>query len=216
KDYQDYYNRCRRPGSPPMRDPNPTVILIPGLGMLAWGKNKSESRMTAEFYNGAVEVIRGAEAIDQYEAMDPQEAFDIEYWSLEDAKLRRLPVEKELERRVVAVIGAGSGIGRAAAIRLANDGANLVGADVDENAAGKTAQTIIAKHGAGVGVAGTGISNCGQAIAVSCDVTDRSSVGRMLEDAVLAYGGLDSLVVTAGIFFPPDRSGRIEDDQWDR
>src|SRR5262249_10180196 len=184
KDYQDYYNRCRRPGSPPMRDPNPTVILIPGLGMIAWGKNKSESRVTAEFYNGAIEVMRGAEAIDQYEAMDPQEAFDIEYWSLEEAKLRRLPTGKELERRVAAVIGDGSGIGRAAAIRLAEEGANVVCADLDENGARETVRTIIEKRGAGIGVAGTGISNCGPAIAVSCDITDRSSVGRMLEDAV--------------------------------
>src|SRR5262249_10281353 len=86
KDYESYYNRYKRPGSPPMRDANPTVVLIPGLGMIAWGKNKSESRVTAEFYNCAIEVMRGAEAIDEYEAMDPQEAFDIEYWSLEEAK----------------------------------------------------------------------------------------------------------------------------------
>jgi NAD(P)-dependent dehydrogenase (short-subunit alcohol dehydrogenase family) len=87
---------------------------------------------------------------------------------------------------------------------------------VDGDAAGETAQTIINTHGAGIGVAGTGISNCGPAVAVSCDITNRSSVRRMLEDTVLAYGGLDSLVVTAGVFFPPDRSGRIEDQQWDR
>jgi rhamnulose-1-phosphate aldolase/alcohol dehydrogenase len=216
QEYEDYYSRHKRPDSPPMRDPNPTVVLIPGLGMIAWGKNKSESRVTAEFYNGAIEVMRGAEAIDQYEAMDPQEAFDIEYWSLEEAKLRRLPPEKELERRVAAVIGAGSGIGRAAAIRLAEEGANVVCADLDENAARETTRTIIEKRGAGIGVAGTGISNCGPAIALSCDITSRSSVGRMLEDTVLAYGGLDSLVVTAGVFFSPDRSGHIEDDQWDR
>ena len=96
-----------------MRDPNPMVVLIPGLGMIAWGKNKSESRVTAEFYNGAVQVMRGAEAIDRYEAMDEQEAFDIEYWSLEEAKLRRLPPEKELDRQIIAVVGAGSGIGKA-------------------------------------------------------------------------------------------------------
>ena len=101
KDYAAYYERCKRPDSPAMRDPNPTVVLIPGLGMIAWGKNKSESRVTAEFYNCAIEVMRGAEAIDQYEAMDQQEAFDIEYWSLEEAKLRRLPPEKELDRQVV-------------------------------------------------------------------------------------------------------------------
>ena len=88
---QAYYERCQRPDSPAMRDPNPTVVLIPGLGMIAWGKNKSESRVTAEFYNCAIEVMRGAEAIDQYEAMDEQEAFDIEYWLLEEAKLQRMP-----------------------------------------------------------------------------------------------------------------------------
>jgi rhamnulose-1-phosphate aldolase/alcohol dehydrogenase len=215
-DYAAYYNRHKRPGSPAMRDPNPTVVLIPGLGMIAWGKNKSESRVTAEFYNCAIEVMRGAEAIDEYEAMDPQEAFDIEYWSLEDAKLRRLPPERELERQIIAVIGAGSGIGKAAALRLAKEGAHVVCADLDEAAAKQTAQEIIARYGEGIGVAGTGISNCGPAIGLSCDVTDRSSIARMLENTLLAYGGLDSLAVTAGVFFPPGKSGRIEDGQWDR
>src|SRR5438034_675175 len=172
--------------------------------------------MTAEFYNCAIEVMRGAEAIDQYEAMDEQEAFDIEYWPLEEAKLRRLPPERELERQIVAVIGAGSGIGKAAAQRLAKEGAHIVCADVDEAAAQQSAQEIIGKYGEGIGVAGTGISNCGQAIALSCDITERSSIARMLENTLLAYGGLDSVVVTAGIFFPPDKAGRIEDRQWDR
>src|SRR5204862_4802336 len=94
KDYAAYYERCKRPDSPAMRDPSPTVVLIPGLGMIAWGKNKSESRVTAEFYNCAIEVMRGAEAIDEYEAMDEQEALDIEYWPLEQAKRQRLPPEK--------------------------------------------------------------------------------------------------------------------------
>src|SRR2546425_490065 len=179
KDYADYYNRCKRPDSPPMRDPNPTVVLIPGLGMMAWGKNKSESRVTAEFYNCAIEVMCGAEAIDKYEAMDQQEAFDIEYWPLEDAKLRRLPPEKELARQIVAVIGAGSGIGKAAAHRVAKEGAHVVCADVDEAAANQTAQEIITRYGEGIGMAGTGISNCGRAIAVSCDITDRSTIASM-------------------------------------
>jgi rhamnulose-1-phosphate aldolase/alcohol dehydrogenase len=214
RDYEAYYNRRRRPGSPPMRDPNPTIVLIPGLGMVAWGKNKSESRVTAEFYNCAIEVMRGAEAIDTYEAMDEQEAFDIEYWSLEEAKLRRLPPERELDRQVVAVVGAGAGIGKATAHRLVKEGAHVVCVDLDEAAAKETAREIIAREGEGIGVAGTGISNCGPAIGLSCDITERESVARMLGDAVLAYGGLDAMVVTAGIFVAPDKSGRVRDEQW--
>lgn len=214
KDYEAYYNRRKRPASPAMRDPNPTVVLIPGLGMIAWGKNKSESRVTAEFYNCAIEVMRGAEAVDQYEAMDEQEAFDIEYWSLEEAKLQRMPPEKELDRQVIVVIGAGAGIGKATAHRLVKEGAHVVCVDLDEAAAKQTAQEIIAQYGEGIGVAGTGISNCGPAIGLSCDITDRESVARMFYDVLLAYGGLDAVVVTAGIFVPPDKSGRIKDSQW--
>jgi rhamnulose-1-phosphate aldolase/alcohol dehydrogenase len=214
KDYEAYYNRCKRPDSPAMRDPNPTVVLIPGLGMIAFGKNKSESRVTAEFYNCAIEVMRGAEAIDQYEAMEQQEAFDIEYWLLEEAKLLRLPPEKELDRQIVTIIGAGSGIGKATAHRLVKEGAHIVCVDLDEAAAKQTAQEIINKYGEGIGVAGTGISNCGPAIGLSCDITNRESIGRMFNNAMLAYGGLDAVVITAGIFVPPDTTGHIEDRQW--
>ena len=214
KDYEAYYNKCKRPDSPAMRDPNPTVVLIPGLGMIAWGKNKSESRVTAEFYNCAIEVMRGAEAIDQYEAMDQQEAFDIEYWNLEEAKLRRMPPEKELDRQIVVVIGAGAGIGKAAAHRLVKEGAHIVCVDLDDAAAQETAQEIIAKYGEGIGVAGSGMSNCGPAIGLACDITNRESVARMFQDVMLAYGGLDAVVVTAGIFVPPDKAGRIEDILW--
>jgi rhamnulose-1-phosphate aldolase/alcohol dehydrogenase len=216
KDYEAYYNKCKRPDSPAMRDPNPTVVLIPGLGMFAWGKNKSESRVTAEFYNCAIEVMRGAEAIDQYEAMDQQEAFDIEYWNLEEAKLRRLPPEKELDRQIAVVVGAGAGIGKATAHRLVKEGAHIVCVDLDEASAKETAQEIIAKYGEGIGVAGSGISNCGPAIGLSCDITNRESVARMFQDVMLAYGGIDAVVVTAGIFVPPDKSGRIDDSLWSR
>src|SRR6185369_14400303 len=215
-DYESYYNRCKRPDSPAMRDPNPTVVLIPGLGMMAWGKNKSESRVTAEFYNCAVEVMRGAEAIDKYEAMDQLEAFDIEYWPLEEAKLRRLPPEKELDRQIVVVIGAGAGIGKATAHRLVKEGAHIVCIDLDEAAAKETAQEIVAKYGEGIGVAGSGISNCGPAIGLGCDITNRENVARMFQDAMLAYGGVDAVVVTAGIFVPPDKTGHIEDSLWSR
>ena len=216
KDYETYYHKCKRPDSPAMRDPNPTVVLIPGLGMIAWGKNKSESRVTGEFYNCAIEVMRGAEAIDKYEAMDQEEAFDIEYWSLEEAKLRRMPPEKELDRQIIVVIGAGAGIGKAAVHRLVREGAHVVCVDLDEAAAQGTAQEIISEYGEGIGVAGSGISNCGPAIGLSCDITNRESVAEMFRNVMLAYGGLDAVVVTAGIFVPPDKTGHIEDNQWAR
>src|SRR5256884_8724580 len=216
KDYQAYYDKCRRPDSPAMRDPNPTVVLIPGLGMIAWGRNKSESRVTAEFYNCAIEVMRGAEAIDEYEAMNQQEAFDIEYWNLEEAKLRRMPPEKELDRQIVVVVGAGAGIGKAAAHRLVKEGAHVVCVDLDEAAAKETAQEIIDKYGDGIGVAGSGISDCGPAIGLGCDITDRESVARTFQTVMLAYGGIDSVVITAGLFVPPDKTGHLEDRLWAR
>ena len=216
KDYQAYYDQCKRPDSPAMRDPNPTVVLIPGLGMIAWGKNKSESRVTAEFYNCAVEVMRGAEAIDQYEAMDQQEAFDIEYWSLEEAKLRRMPPEKELDRQIIVVIGAGAGIGKATAHRLVREGAHIVCVDLDEASAQETTQEIIDKYGEGIGVAGSGISNCGPAVGLACDITNRESVAELFKNVMLAYGGIDAVVVTAGIFVPPDKTGHIQDKLWAR
>jgi rhamnulose-1-phosphate aldolase/alcohol dehydrogenase len=216
KDYRAYYERCRRPDSPGMRDPNPTVVLIPGLGMIAWGKNKSESRVTAEFYNCAIEVMRGAEAIDKYEAMDQQEAFDIEYWDLEEAKLQRMPPEKELDRQVIVVIGAGAGIGRATACRLVAEGAHIVCVDLDEASAQATAAEIVARYGSGIGVGGTGISNCGPAIGLACDITRRASVSSMFEQVMLAYGGVDAVIVTAGIFASPDKTGQIPDGLWEK
>jgi rhamnulose-1-phosphate aldolase/alcohol dehydrogenase len=214
QDYAAYCQRCKRPNSPAMRDPNPTVILIPGLGMVAWGKDKSESRVTAEFYNCAVEVMRGAEAIDEYIALPQQEAFDIEYWLLEEAKLQRMPAEKELARQIIVVIGAGSGIGKEVAHRIVKDGAHAVCVDLNKEAAESTAKEITDRYGLGIGVAGTGLSNCGPAIGLSGNITDRASVRAMLNDAVLAYGGFDSIAVTAGIFIPPDTTGHIPDDKW--
>ncbi|MEO0054208.1 MAG: hypothetical protein RLZZ50_155, partial [Verrucomicrobiota bacterium] len=213
-DYTAYYNVCRRANSPAMRDPNPTVVLIPGLGMIAWGKDKSESRVTAEFYNCAVEVMRGAEAIDKYIALPQQEAFDIEYWLLEEAKLQRMPAEKELARQVILVIGAGSGIGKETAHRLAKEGAHIVCVDLNKDAAEATAAELTKKLGLGIGVAGTGISNCGPAIGLAANITDRASIRAMLDQVALAYGGFDSICVTAGIFVPSDTTGHIPDDKW--
>jgi rhamnulose-1-phosphate aldolase/alcohol dehydrogenase len=215
-DYAAYYKRCKHPNSPAMRDPNPTVILIPGIGMVAWGKDKSESRVTAEFYNCAVEVMRGAEAMDEYIARPQQEAFDIEYWLLEEAKLRRMPPEKELARSIAAVVGAGSGIGKAVAHRLAREGAHVICADLNAEAAAATAKEVTDIYGIGIGVAGTGISGKGPAVGLQVDITDRPSVRGMLGQAILAYGGLDSVIVTAGIFPTPDAAGRVSDEQWKR
>ena len=213
-DYAAYYTACKRPDLPAMRDPNPTVVLIPGLGLIAWGKNKSESRVTAEFYSLAIEVMRAAEAISQYQGLPRQEAFDIEYWALEEAKLRRMPPEKELARNVVVVIGAGSGIGKAAALRVAQEGAHVVCADLDEAAAAQTAQELLDVYGVGIGVAGTGLSGCGPAISLKVDVTQRESVRALFAGTILAYGGIDNVIVTAGIFVPPDLEGSIPDDKW--
>jgi rhamnulose-1-phosphate aldolase/alcohol dehydrogenase len=214
KDYAAYYAKHRHPNSPAMRDPNPTVILVPGIGLIAWGKDKSESRVTAEFYTAAIEVMRGAEAIDRYVALPQQEAFDIEYWLLEEAKLQRMPAEKELARQVVVVIGAGSGIGRETAHRLVKEGAHIVAVDRDEAAAQATAKQITDRLGLGIGVAGDGLSGCGPAVGLRADITDRASIRAMLDNVALAYGGFDHICVTAGIFFASDVTGHIPDDKW--
>ena len=214
EDYAEYYEGCKHANSPAMRDANPTVVLIPGIGMIAWGKDKSESRVTAEFYNCAVEVMRGAEAIDRYISLPQQEAFDIEYWLLEEAKLQRMPAEKELARQVIIVIGAGSGIGKETAHRLVKDGAHVVCVDLNAESADATAKEITDKYGLGIGVAGTGLSNCGLAIGLAANITDRASIRHMLDDVAIAYGGFDSICVTAGIFVASDTTGHIPDDKW--
>jgi len=214
KDYAAYYTKCKHANSPAMRDPNPTVVLIPGVGMIAWGKDKSESRVTAEFYNCAVEVMRGAEAIDTYIALPQQEAFDIEYWLLEEAKLKRMPAEKELARQVVIVVGAGSGIGKETAHRIVKEGAHIVCVDMKIETAQATAKEITDKYGLGIGVAGSGLSACGPALGLAANIVDRASVRAMLDDVALAYGGFDSICVTAGVFWPSDTTGHIPDDKW--
>jgi len=213
-DYAAYYEACKHPNSPAMRDPNPTVVLIPGLGLIAWGKNKSESRVTAEFYSLAIEVMRSSEAISEYQGLPRQEAFDIEYWLLEEAKLKRMPPEKEMARNIVVVIGAGSGIGKAVAHRGAKEGAHVVCADLSEETAKETADELVKIYGVGIGLAGTGISGCGPAIGLGVDITKRESIKSMLERVVLAYGGVDNIIITAGIFVPPDKQGHIPDDKW--
>ncbi len=214
EDYAAYYEAHKHDNSPAMRDPNPTVILVPGIGMIAWGKDKSESRVTAEFYTCAVEVMRGAEAIGKYIALPKQEAFDIEYWLLEEAKLKRKPPEKEMSRDIVLVIGAGNGIGKEVTHRLAKEGAHLVCADLSGDAAQATANELTEIYGQGIGVAGTGISGCGPAIGLAVDITKRESIREMIDQTLFAYGGIDRVIVTAGVFVAPDRDGSLSDDKW--
>lgn len=213
-DYANYYETHKHPDSPAMRDSNPTVILIPGIGMVAFGKNKSESRVTAEFYNCAVEVMRGAEAISTYDALPMQEAFDIEYWALEEAKLQRMPAEKEFARKVVVVVGAGSGIGKEVAHRMSKEGAHIVCVDLHQEAAKETAKELTDIYGVGIGIAGSSLSACGPAIDLSANITDREAVKAMFEQVVLAYGGIDTVIVTAGIFVPPSKDGQVTDEQF--
>lgn len=215
QDYEKYYQQHRKDDSPAIRNPNPTIILVPGLGMIAWGKNKSESRVTAEFYNAAIGVMRGAESIAKYVALPKQEAFDIEYWSLEEAKLKRMPPEKELSRRIIAVFGAGSGIGKAAAHKIIDEGAMVAVLDLDSDAAEKTANEILEKVGMGIGVAGSGLSGSGDIIGLGCDITDRISIRNALEKILVAYGGLDDIIVTAGLYAIQSDDREKNDKNWD-
>ena len=204
RDYAAYYETCRRPDSPAMRSPLPSVALAPGLGLIGWGKNKRESELAAEFYLSAIEVMRGAEGMGSYTALPRQEAFDIEYWALEEAKLQRMPPEKELAREVAVVVGAGSGIGAAAARRLAVEGAAVVAVDLDEGAAQASVQAVAQATGAD------------ETLALQADVMDRASVCRALQEATLAFGGIDHVVVTAGLYPTPDAGGDIPDEAWAR
>lgn len=215
-DYADYYNNHSDENSPDMRDPNPTVILIPGLGMITWGKNKSESRVTAEFYTAAIGVMRGAESVAEYTAISKQEAYDIEYWALEEAKLQRMPPEAELSRQVIAVIGSGSGIGKDLVPRLIDEGATVVALDLNKDAAIETAKEVLDDIGMGIGVGGSDISGSGDIIGLQCDITDRKTVQKALQDIVIAYGGLDNVAVTAGLYPTPDENGNVSDSAWDK
>jgi rhamnulose-1-phosphate aldolase/alcohol dehydrogenase len=189
KSYAEYYERCRRPDSPPMRDPNPVVFLVPGVGMLTFARDKATARIAAEFYGNAINVMRGASSVDSYVGLSEQEAFDIEYWLLEEAKLRRLPKPKSLAGRVALITGGAGGIGSAIARRYLEEGACAVLADIDAPAL----EARVAELGAAFGK-----DNVRGAV---LDVTDEIAVEQAFADATLAFGGLDILVSNAGIAF---------------
>jgi rhamnulose-1-phosphate aldolase/alcohol dehydrogenase len=213
-DYRDYYEQHRHADSPAVRASSPSVILIPGVGMVAWGKSKSESRVTAEFYTAAIGVMRGAERISSYTALDRQEAFDIEYWLLEEAKLQRMPAEKALARQVVVVVGAGSGIGRTLVDQLVGEGAVVAAVDLDAASAEATADAVVGRIGMGIGVAGTGLSGAGDVVGLGADATSRDSVREAIARVVYAYGGIDHVVVTAGYYPTPAADGSVPDSAW--
>jgi rhamnulose-1-phosphate aldolase/alcohol dehydrogenase len=184
EDYRAYYERHADPSSPPMRGADPAIVLVPGVGMFSYGADKQTARVAGEFYVNAINVMRGAEAISSYRPIDEAEKFRIEYWELEEAKLRRRPRPKPLATRIALVTGGGSGIGRAIAQRLAGEGACVVVADRDGDAAAEVA---------------AGIGSADAAAAVTVDVTSEDGIAAAVRAAVLAFGGLDLVVNNAGL-----------------
>lgn len=186
-DYAGYYDRCRHPDSPAQRDPNPVVYLVPGVGMLTFAKDKATARIAGEFYVNAVNVMRGATTVDSYVGLPEQEAFNIEYWLLEEAKLRRMPKPRPLTGKVALVTGGGGGIGSAIADRLLREGACVVLADIDAASLDTVGADLAGQHGQD------------QVRTVTMDVTDEGAVQRSFADALVAYGGIDIVVSNAGI-----------------
>jgi rhamnose utilization protein RhaD (predicted bifunctional aldolase and dehydrogenase)/NAD(P)-dependent dehydrogenase (short-subunit alcohol dehydrogenase family) len=225
EEYAAYYASFAQPDSPKMRDANPTVVLVPGIGMFSFGKNKPEARITGEFYTNAIHVMEGASALgsgttpavvpqagpaakteafsvfSNYVALPPSEAFRIEYWQLEEAKIRRQPPEKELSRQICLVVGGANGVGRETALLAADRGAHVVVADKDVAAA-----QAVAAEAQKIGGKET-------AVAVAIDIRNRESILEALHETVSSYGGLDIIVNTAAVF-PSSPDGQINDAQW--
>jgi rhamnulose-1-phosphate aldolase/alcohol dehydrogenase len=187
QDYAGYYARCRRETSPAMRDPNAVIWLVPGVGMMSFARDRATARIAAEFYVNAINVMRGASGVDRYVGLAEQEAFDIEYWLLEEAKLQRMPRPRPLAGRVALVTGGAGGIGKATAVRLLSEGACVVLADIDAGALEAAQAELRKAHGRDV------------VGAVEVDVTSEERVQQAFDAAVLQFGGLDILVSNAGI-----------------
>jgi len=186
-DYAAYYDRCKHPDSPALRDPNAVVYLVPGVGMITFALDKATARISGEFYVNAINVMRGASAVSTYQGLPEQEAFDIEYWLLEEAKLQRMPRPKALAGRIALVTGGAGGIGSATAERLLKDGACVMLADIDAAAAQDVAAGLARVYGADV------------VRAVQMNVTDEAQVIEAYATAAVEFGGVDILVSNAGI-----------------
>jgi len=187
RDYAEYYDRCKHADSPAMRDPNAVVYLAPGVGMMTFAKDKATARIAAEFYVNAINVMRGASGVSDYVGLPEKEAFNIEYWRLEEAKLRRMPKPKSLAGRIAYVTGAAGGIGGATAQRLLAEGACVVLADIDGKALDERLAALVERFGRDA------------AIGVKLDVTDEAAVTVIFEEAVRAFGRVDIVVSNAGI-----------------
>ena len=187
--YEAYYQQHATADSPPMRGADPAVVLVPGVGMFSFGADKQTARVAGEFYLNAIDVMRGAEAVSAYQPIPDSEKFRIEYWELEEAKLRRRPAPKPLAGRVALVTGGGSGIGRATTQRLAAEGACVVVADRDVESARDVAAGLGAGH----------VNPADVAVDVSVDVTDEAAVANAFAAAALAFGGVDLVVNNAGL-----------------
>ncbi|HWD79459.1 MAG TPA: bifunctional aldolase/short-chain dehydrogenase [Kribbella sp.] len=199
EEYAAYYNRHADADSPAMRGADPAIVLVPGVGMFSFGKDKQTARVAGEFYVNAINVMRGAEAVSSYAPIDEREKFRIEYWALEEAKLQRMPKPKPLATRVAFVTGGGSGIGKAIAHRLAAEGACVVVADLDQAAAEAAAKEI---------------GSTDVAVAVAADVSSAEAVEAALREAVLAFGGVDLIVNNAGLSISKSLLETTERD-WD-
>ncbi|UWM79206.1 bifunctional rhamnulose-1-phosphate aldolase/short-chain dehydrogenase (plasmid) [Rhizobium sp. WSM4643] len=186
-DYARYYNDCKHDNSPAMRDANPVIFLVPGVGMLSFARDKATARIASEFYVNAINVMRGASTVSEYQGLPEQEAFDIEYWLLEEAKLQRMPKPKGLAGRVAFVTGGAGGIGRATAARLVGEGACVVLADIDQAALEGTEADFVKKFGADA------------VRSVRLDVTKEDAVIASFAEACVEFGGIDILVSNAGI-----------------
>ncbi|MFN5046065.1 MAG: bifunctional aldolase/short-chain dehydrogenase [Bacteroidota bacterium] len=185
--YAEYYNTCKHPNSPALRDPNPVVILYPGVGMFTFAKDKQTARVASEFYINAINVMKGAEAISSYVSLPRQEAFNIEYWLLEEAKLQRMPKPKSLSGRVALVTGSGGGIGKAIAKKFAEEGACVILSDNNLDRLNEAKAEFIKQFGKD------------QVSGEIMDVTDVDTIEKSMNNASLAYGGIDIVVNNAGI-----------------
>lgn len=200
--YTAYYDACKHPNSPALRDPNPVVILYPGVGMFTFAKDKSTARVASEFYINAINVMRGAEAISSYTALPHQEAFNIEYWLLEEAKLSRMPKPKALSGRVAFVSGSAGGIGKAISKKFAEEGACVVISDIDDDRMNNTLAEFKSMFGKDA------------ASAALMNVTDKQSIEKALDSIALAFGGVDIIVNSAGLSISKPIEEHTEKD-WD-